>query len=431
MAIEIYLKQITSSEAPKLIYSSISPGEYNIVPGVLKNEVNKAGSFEFDCYIEDGGDGRVLYFAEYEDQISVEDTGASGSKRYMFVGRVNAITVNLQGQWHVTCEGLLANLLDFPLYMPSSSASGGDVKEGIWHLWTKSTDYLFRYAINAYRDATKRDDIKLGTIHSANIMDNDEEDEDGNLEWFSYEYPWSQSVGDFISSELLNTYGGILRMDYARVSNMMYGTLNWDPDPVSSPSTYRLSSRAIRYGENVLDATLENQSDIVNGIFPVGYVKPRKEDTTSNGTTSTIQYSEGKRWWQYWYNGHYVPDVIWGNGDPSAYNVVKAVDFGKAASSDDKLRKLANRYVKAYCLGNHYTVNAKVIDEHFRDSSLERIEVMGKYTIDIPFPGRPVNANLFCLSYEIDVSNPLSNSNYSFGLYVPPETLKSKYLTRA
>lgn len=402
-----------------LIYSTVNPDDYYVVPGVIKNEVNKAGSFEFDIYdytsFGHGITERVSY-------VSVEDLNyeRSNESRYLFYGRIATISVNLNGQWHVTCEGLLSNLMDYPLYMPTNDAGGKDSKYGIWRLYTNTTDYLFRYAINAYKEISGQNNIDIGTIDAMNVMDNFDSDED---KWFNYEYPWSQTIGDFVMSELLNSYGGIIKIRYQYSSSLrqIKGYIDWLADPVSSPGLFPLQLQTIKYGKNVLDASMENQNDEpIVGVFPTW---TQKEKIGDSDNKEEIHY------YLQTYNsstGHYMPGIIYAN--PSYYNgIVKHIEF-ETGHSESAVRKMSQRYLNAYHTPYRYSINARVLDGYYMGEEVWRIELMQKYRVIIPFPGRNVDAELLCLSYELDITNP-SNCTYLFGTYIPQDILKTRYLT--
>ena len=392
------------------LYSTREDKGYNIVPGTIKEEVNKAGSFEFDVY--NGDSNRNNYFpVEGSDYIAVEDATIINDdfKRYLFYGRVINYTVDLQGKCHVTCEGLLTNLLDFPLFNPTSVDD--TETDGMWIIRKKNTAELFRTALRAYSEISNRGDIRIGSIDSENDVYSTDTDTDG---YFVFEYPWNQSVGDFISSELLNNYGGILQMRYHYTKNDgIYGLLSWVGDPLTRPSDYKRQSQSITYGVNVLEANIDAQgTDVVNGI-----VASRPNEN-------------GKAYFRYKNKdtNHYNPYIFWGVRDWDD-SVVKAIDFD-SVKTDQALEIMAERYVKIYCTGRKYNITAKVLDAYFLgQDDVERIYPLKKYHVNIPFPGREIDEDMFCLSSEIDFTNPANNS-YTFGPFVPPETMNAKFMTR-
>ena len=432
MAIEIYKNNpYGESQNRVLLYSTAGTITYNIVPGILKKEINKPESFEFDIYpnveVVDGIEKPVLesFLVGYH-YISIEDTNKIGSTYendgIMFYGRIIGIDYDMFGKRHITCEGLMANLLDFPMYMPSSESATNENEEiekrlGIHNLYTADTEYLFQYAMTAYNEGTGRRDIIQGYVDSSNVYEKEYSEEDDR--WFRFLYPWNNSVGDFIVSQLIGVYGGVLVMRYNKLYNGIQGTLDWNETPIIKNASSNGKQQPIVYGDNVLDASLEDiTSDMVVGIFPVG-----------------IDKYNTKHWIQYRTNGHYAPWVNYGsNWSYCGINNVKAVDFDNARTTN-QLRKQCDNYVKLYCSNRKFKVNVTCIDKHFinydnsEDSSeYGPIDVGYLYLIDVPFMGQPVVEELLCLSCEIDIGD-LKNSSYTFGDYIPPELLKSRYIT--
>lgn len=426
--IEIYLWSGSENGTKTLIYSTDNPGIYNMIPGTIRSEVNKAGSFEFDIY-----DFQTFRYSITErlTYVSVEDAGfdVRNNSRYLFYGRVQNITVDITGHWHVTCEGLLADLMDIPLYMPSSDAGGKDSKYGIWRLYTQSSDYLFRYALTAYNELSGKRNIVCGVVDNTNYVINETDDEEDN-DYFNYEYPWDQTVGDFILNELVNNYGGIIRVYYSYDSsiNGIKGTVNWGSDPVSNPDGYTTDpNQSIIYGENVLDASIETiNDDLIDSVFPTWTQIEKKKSDGDNETKESIKY------WLQSFNsttGHYEPGLVY---PPYLYHpggAIKHVDFDKA-HSESTARSMALKYVNVYHQKVNYKITTRILDNYWITGEYsEPISVMlRKYRVNIPFPGKEIDEELLCLSSEIDITNP-SNNTYLFGPYVPPDILKTRYLT--
>lgn len=423
MAIEVYRHDpiIDPSADALVLYSTNNPGNYNCIPGLIKSEVNKAGSFEFDIYINDNINSIYVPTAR-RDYISVEDTTKerNDADRYLFYGRIIQVEHDMSGKCHCQCEGLLAELLDYIMYMPTDNAGGANSEYGIWRVRTKNTQYLFQYALDAYKEMKVANhnyyDISRGTVDASNIMQND--DDEG---WFDYKFPWNRSVGEFISSELINVYGGILRMShYFAYDNNGYprilAQLHWDADPATSPEVYADQiGQDIIYGDNAIDARYETiDIDSPTGVFAVGRDKDDSE--------MRLWLQDGKND----YN-HYYPHILWGTNVP--YNhIAKAVDFENAHSARTANQQ-AQRYVNIYCGGAKKKVTAKVIDKWDYGRGTEaRIKLLKRYYVDIPFPGNHIQEHMYCLSSEVDITNP-ANCTYVFGPYVPPETLKSMYIS--
>lgn len=433
MAIQIYLHYTYNDEQPKLIYDSEQNNKYNVVPGVLKKQINKAEYFEFDVYLRNEydpdfsnvTDDLSLYIGY--SYISIEDTEYSNDDNngILFYGRISGIVYEMSGVRHVSCDGLLSNLSDFPMYMPSSETPGNgslspeefDKANGVHNVHTRDTKYIFQYAITAYNEGTERNDIVLGTVSSNNVYTKEKsEDDDDN--WFSFKYPWNQSVMDFIQSNLVNVYGGLIEMKYSKKYNgRIQGTINWVDEPIGNKQKYKSRKQKIVYSENLVDATYEDiTSECISGILYTGQNK-------SGGVTFQTNR----------YNGHYRPTVAFGDNFSGGYDIVKHVHFDQARTFS-QLEKQAKRYAKFHCSNRKFKINGTCLDRHFIDvfndgnKNFDLIDIGYTYTVTVYFPNMPIDEELVCLSCEIDIGN-MKNSSYTFGDYIPPDLLKSKYIT--
>ena len=205
--------------------------------GTLKLEVNKAGSFEFDILPFHTYYSLLRRYIHY---ITVKDEG-----EIIFYGRILSMSLSFNGTKHVVCEGLMANLLDGPMYDPNASSTD--------KLFTISgaPGSMYHKAMKAYRNRV-RQDIESGSTPSGTI--------DFTLE--DIDVSSGTSVGDFITSELVEAYGGFLDMDYRTKSNgEIYGRLNWKSDPSMSGYSVSTINQAIEFGVNMLDITAESDDD--------------------------------------------------------------------------------------------------------------------------------------------------------------------------
>lgn len=436
MAIQIYLHHIDNSSAyeqPKLIYDSEQNNKYNIVPGTLKKQLNKPDYFEFDAYLQNEYDpdctdeafGLDLYVGF--SYISIEDTEYSNDDNngILFYGRISGIVYEMSGVRHVSCDGLLSNLSDFPMYMPSSENPGNgrlsveefDKADGIHNVHTRDTKYIFQYAITAYNEGTERKDVVLGNVSRNNIYTKEpSEDDDDN--WFSFKYPWDQSVLDFITSNLINVYGGLLEITYNKKSNgRIQGIINWNDEPIGNKQRYKNRKQDIVYSENLIDVTYEDiTAECISGITALGKNKWGGSMFQSNR-----------------YNGHNRPAVYYGNNFSGGYDPIKNVRFDQARTFA-QLEKQANRYANLHCSNRKFRISGKCLDRHFIDifndgnKNFDLIDIGYTYTVEVAFPYMEINEELVCLSCEIDIGD-MKNSSYIFGDYIPPDLIKSRYIT--
>ena len=186
-----------------------------------------------------------------------------------------------------------------------------------------------------------------------------------------------------------------------------------------APRRHQLESQMWRDLSSLLGMKIKNDEPIV-GVFPTW---TQKEKIGDSDNKEEIHY------YLQTYNsstGHYMPGIIYAN--PSYYNgIVKHIEF-ETGHSESAVRKMSQRYLNAYHTPYRYSINARVLDGYYMGEEVWRIELMQKYRVIIPFPGRNVDAELLCLSYELDITNP-SNCTYLFGTYIPQDILKTRYLT--
>lgn len=410
MAIEVYLYEPFNASKPDayLMYSTHNPKEYDFAPGVIKDEVNKAGSFEFDIYPNHPAYKRIKSFSVY---IGVLDSGQNGHESVLFYGRIINFTIDIYGAKHAICEGLLANLLDCPAYMPD------DLHENILSIKSQGTYWLFMYPINAYKDLLNRDDIYFGDVdYALRIMSDDV---------MEYKNSLTQSSGDFIIS-LLDTFGGILDMRYYLSSNRIDSTLSWRTDPISEPNRFPLNSQTFKIGENIISASFDNaDSNKVEGVF----------------SYAACTDNEGKEFYVYFTHNqsgtsHRIPTVTEGDGSRYYFKKVRiypiktvqleGVDDGNGSYSYENFWDRNDKYAKLHC-GNYVndvTVNA--VDEYFIGKASRRIHLMDRVHVVVPYAD--YDETKYCLSYELDIANP-ANSQFKFGDYKPVSSQKAYYIS--
>ena len=212
-----------------------------LINGTLKFEANKAGSFEFDILPSHPYYSLFRRYVHYvsvtinEDPEMWEDQEPGElyfTDGIAFYGRILTVSMSFNRVKHVTCEGLLANLIDAPMYNDMSNDVG---------TLSELTENGFREVVYEYPSDTP------GTYKRKVIAVNDESKElyrvtgDANIMWMKAGDAYAnvmqrhdlsfnpasissttiddidvyggESVGDFISSELVGIYGGFLKME--------------------------------------------------------------------------------------------------------------------------------------------------------------------------------------------------------------------------
>lgn len=413
-AFEVTLRQpgvFNPSTGEAVVYTLYEVGSGDndyLLNGTLKLEVNKAGTFEFDILPSHSYYSVLRRYIHY---VCVKE-----DDEILFYGRILSMTLSFNGTKHVTCEGLLANLLDCPMYNPDASTTDKLFTIG------GSPFVMFENAIRAYRNRV-RDDIYSGYVRSdANSLVLEDVDVSGGT-----------SVGDFILSELVEAVGGFLQMEYRELvpGGDIHGQLNWyaDPDLDSTMASYTNStiSQTVSFGENMLDFSGECSDDeVVTGITPTWddgngdthWISVQRNDITS---------SVGKQ--------IYMPHIIGAQGGLGAVGL--SIVNLPGTSTQEKAQQYATNYVNKYC-SNYILSSGKNIDF---DSFTIR-------ALDMHFLGEPgtskiwlydrvrvlcdphsIDRILLCSSIEVLIDNPLSSS-YTFSIFRPKASSNDKVLTR-
>lgn len=403
----------------------------------LKLEVNKAGTFEFDilpshsCYSILRRYIHYISVKEYGTGVTREDASESdidipgdatlpdgspelvnlGDTQIVFYGRILSLSLSFNGTKHVVCEGLMANLLDCPMYVTGTYHDGITTDDLFKVSGTPATMYLA--AINAYRNLI-RTDIFVSNVNS----------EADDYEFEDIDVSGGTSVGDFITGELVEAHGGFLRMDYLEYeSGDIHGYLNWDPDPSMSSYNESTLEQEIEFGVNLLDMSADNEDDeISTGIVPMW------EDSEGNKKWATVSGNDVDAVTP---TSIYKPYVSGASGGLNAVGI-KVVDI-PGAKTQEKAISYSGNYVSKYCdyslsttPFDSYTVRA--VDMHYLDSSKPRIWLYNRVRIkcDAPFS---VNTVLLCTTIEISLDSP-ENSSYTFSVFRPKASSNDKTLAR-
>ena len=416
-----------------------------LLNGTIKLEVNKAGTFEFDilpshsyysvlrryihyiCVKEfDTGVYTNYDDVELPDDIVIENGGVEtgddvkpiidlGDTQIVFYGRILSMSLSFNGTKHVVCEGLMANLLDCPMYNPFATSADKIFTIG-------GTPYeMFFTAINAYRNRI-RPDIFLGNA--------DDKTTDYELE--DIDVSGGTSVGDFITSELVEAHGGYLRMDYLELgSGDVLGFLYWDAEPELNTSMTSYNSattgQVISFGENLLDLNAEASDDeIMTGIVPC-WEDSNNEKHWVTVTGSDIDSIETR--------SIYMPYIAGAQSGLGAVGITVVELPG--TKSQAKAIQYASNYVSKYCSNyilssgvnvdfDSFTVRA--LDMHYMDmDSNERVWLYDR--VRVKCAPHSIDRILLCSSIEIPIDNPF-NSSYTFSIYRPKASSNDKVLTR-
>ena len=403
-----------SGQAVVLKLHESGSGENDFISnGIVKLEVNKAGTFEFDILPSHSCYSMLRRYIQYVSVKEVSDEEES-TPRIVFYGRILSLSLSFNGTKHVTCEGLLSNLLDCPVYN-SQRFEGAPSSDRLFTM-TGNVFYMYMEAINAYRNSV-RNDIDIAPLSGTGAVYDEVLDD--------IDVSNGMSVGDFIMNELVEVYGGLIKMEYNEHENGdITGEISWVKDPSTSGFDGETINQPIQFGVNLLDLTAECGSDeIMTGIVPVW--------NDENGDMKWISLE--------------ATDV-----DDSQYTIYRPYVEGSAgglgavgiqlinipgASTQTVATAYASGYVNRYCQYNlsvddfdSYTV--KAMDLHYANLGLiDPINVYSMVQLLINAGAYTIAKTLMCTSMELNIDSP-EISSYTFEVFRPKASSNDKYLTR-
>lgn len=454
MAFKVYLhrpgtKDDEGNPSKWVLYINDSQDEEFISNGKLKLEINKAGSFEFDILPVHSCYKMLMRYLDYVSVEEYEDDGDDGT--ILFYGRIMSISMDFSGLKHVTCEGLLANLMDCPMYDPDlyKLPEWPDIEikdsERIYKI-RKSSHTMFDTltgAITCYRNLVRQD-----IVHDEGWYNKkDTHVEPFTNTWIDSEISVSgQSVGDFILNTLVANIGGFLCMEYKRANTdsvltyhdkygggSIYGNLRWLPDPTMSSYVKKENIQTIEFGVNLLDLSAEYDNDDITTAIGVSW---SNQDEDENNSEDKVQDNST----QYLFT--HMTDV-----DYPTYDRIVPVLFGMTGNyltnvktkhfdvtSQDAAMEIAQSYVNRYCtpdliIGGFDSISIRAIDMHYfgDDDSVKKIELYDMVRIISEPHG--IDQEMLCSSVEIDIDNQ-SNNSYKFNVFRPVEPSDEKLLSR-
>lgn len=385
------------------LYRSGSDSKDFISNTSLNLEVNKSGSFQFSI-----SPSHTYYsmLRRYIHYISVEDLD---DHEVLFYGRIYSISMGFDGEKNVTAEGIMSNLLDCPVYNPTVDVHTLDPTE-IFKM-EGTPDVLFRQALAAYRNFI-RPDISIGQIFA----------EASTLPSNKIDVSNGQTVGDFIISELVESAGGYVVMDYEKdESGNIQGILEWEADPSFSSYNRQINSQDVEFGVNLLDIDAEfSDDDIVTGVIPT-WTDENNEKHWAIMVGDSVDNPGSQMLKPYSVNG------MGGSGIG-----IQMFDLPELSSQSEAIT-VAQRYATKYCSYNlselefdSFTV--KAVDMHyFGNTSSPKFKICDRIHIKSDYHG--LNNVYTCTAMEINPENPSENT-YTLSIYRPKASSNDKLLCR-
>lgn len=300
-----------------------------LISPTVKIGENTAGSFEFSIL------PKHPYYEEVNELTSVI-TAYDGDEE-IFCGRVVEITKDLYNRKKVICEGELAYFND-------------SIQRPAKYQGLTVRGYL-ETLVNIHNQQVKNQGIdKTFKVGAVTVQDSND---------YVYKYTNWESTLEVIKTDLLETYGGYLRI--RKENGVRY--LDYLAD---YPNT---NTQVIEFGSNLLDFTHDMvASDIVTAVIPLG---ARLEDVTEvEGLDAYLTIKDVNGGVDYVYSQDAVKSYGW---------IFKTVKWDDVHVADNLLRK-GKEYLSDIQFAQ-ITLTVSAVDLHMLHVDMERIKVLDEIRV--------------------------------------------------
>lgn len=300
-----------------------------LISPTVKIGENTAGSFEFSIL------PKHPHYEEVNELTSVI-TAYDGDEE-IFCGRVVEITKDLYNRKKVICEGELAYFND-------------SIQRPAKYQGLTVRGYL-ETLVNIHNQQVKNQGIdKTFKVGAVTVQDSND---------YVYKYTNWESTLEVIKTDLLETYGGYLRI--RKENGVRY--LDYLAD---YPNT---NTQVIEFGSNLLDFTHDMvASDIVTAVIPLG---ARLEDVTEvEGLDAYLTIKDVNGGVDYVYSQDAVKSYGW---------IFKTVKWDDVHVADNLLRK-GKEYLSDIQFA-HITLTVSAVDLHMLHVDMERIKVLDEIRV--------------------------------------------------
>lgn len=300
-----------------------------LISPIVKIGENTAGSFEFSI---------LPKHPRYEEvnELTSVITAYDGDEE-IFCGRVVEITKDLYNRKKVICEGELAYFND-------------SIQRPAKYQGLTVRGYL-ETLVNIHNQQVKNQGIdKTFKVGAVTVQDNND---------YVYKYTNWESTLEVIKTDLLNTYGGYLRI--RKENGVRY--IDYLAD---YPNT---NTQVIEFGSNLLDFTHDMvASDIVTAVIPLG---ARLEDVTEvEGLDAYLTIKDVNGGVDYVYSQEAVKSYGW---------IFKTVKWDDVHVADNLLRK-GKEYLSDIQFAQ-ITLTVSAVDLHMLHVDMERIKVLDEIRV--------------------------------------------------
>lgn len=300
-----------------------------LISPTVKIGENTAGSFEFSIL------PKHPHYEEVNELTSVI-TAYDGDEE-IFCGRVVEITKDLYNRKKVICEGELAYFND-------------SIQRPARYQGLTVRGYL-ETLVNIHNQQVKNQGIdKTFKVGAVTVQDSND---------YVYKYTNWESTLEVIKTDLLETYGGYLRI--RKENGVRY--IDYLAD---YPNT---NTQVIEFGSNLLDFTHDMvASDIVTAVIPLG---ARLEDVTEvEGLDAYLTIKDVNGGVDYVYSQEAVKSYGW---------IFKTVKWDDVHVADNLLRK-GKEYLSDIQFAQ-ITLTVSAVDLHMLHVDMERIKVLDEIRV--------------------------------------------------
>lgn len=310
--------------------------DYYLKDAELSEELNKVSEFTFDIYPEHPNFNKL--------EVLVPNIIIKKDGKTIFKGRIISEKMNMDKSKQVTCESVLAFLLD-SVQRP--------------YEFQGTPEELFTQFINSHNSQVEEyKQFKIGKITGASL------DNNAYVNRSNSDY---ENTFDAINDKILDTIGGYLQVRYE--TDGMY--VDWLDDFTNGDSQI-ISTQVIEFGENLINIVAENDaSETYSVVIPLGAEIETTDEETGETTKSRLTIEEVNNGNDYLVNETALNKYGW---------IVAPVD---ETTWDDvtlpsNLKTKAEEYLNNQCVTLKSTLELNALDLNVVNKNIDDFR-MGEY----------------------------------------------------
>lgn len=352
--------------------------EFQIENPILSSEINSVDEFKFTIY------PTHPYFENISKLSSI--VTVYRDDKLIFKGRVITCEYGFHNEKSVTCEGVLAFLLD--TFIRPFDFPNNEQFEDLDYKEDNVIEYFLNWVLKCHNEQAKSfQKIKLGTVTVT--------DPNNYIARSSIEY---LSCFEVIKARLLDTHGGYLAIRIENGENILDYVEDFTNDGKKTGNKL-VCTQKIEFGENLIDLAQESDaSNVKTGIIPLG-ARLEDDEGTQTDKYLTIEdlpdevLSDGII-----KSGDYIINTSLSEKYGAIYETVKWDDVKIA----ENLQKKALSYI-ADSVKIRNSITIKAIDLRLTDEQIGAF-TMGQYVRCFSSP-HEIDDLYLLQKLEIDMKN--------------------------